>query len=185
MRSVCLTSTSTQRKRNPIGVYIQRAGWKVAYVPDFEVMHVGGPLSIVSKVKSYRNLVRSHVNRYYFIREHYGGVAVQVFRLVSMGAMVRLLNVVVWLVIPVRRLEAGPKVAAYRKIVQLGVAVHPEDLPEERRAREPKFQLASVRYSVRCTKIPLRSWSRLRREAGYRWLHIISVRRGRVQCACS
>lgn len=112
---------------------IRRAGWKVAYVPDVEVMHIGGAHSVASNVKSHRNLIRSHVNRYYFIRKHYGNVAVHLFRLVmSVGAMLRLLNyTAVWLVSPDRRPEAGPKVEAYWKIVLLGVAAHPEDQPDD------------------------------------------------------
>ena len=34
---------------------IRRAGWKVAYVPDFEVMHIGGAHSGQRRVKTMRN----------------------------------------------------------------------------------------------------------------------------------
>ena len=120
---------------------IRRAGWKVAYVPDVEVMHIGGAHSVASNVKSHKNLIRSHINRYYFIRKHYGNVAVHVFRLImSVGAMLRLLNyAAVWLVSPDRRPEAGPKVEAYWKIMLLGAAAHPEDLPEELRRENADF----------------------------------------------
>ena len=112
---------------------IRRAGWKVAYVPDVEVVHIGGTHSVASNVKSHRNLMRSHINRYYFIRKHYGSVAVQAFRLVmSAGALLRLLNyVVVWLVSPGRRQEAGPKVEAYWQIAMRGVTLRPERLPDD------------------------------------------------------
>ncbi len=114
---------------------IHRAGWQVAYVPDVEVMHIRGAHSSLPGVKSFVNLIRSHINRYYFIRKHYGNGAVQVFRLImSVGAMLRLLKyVAVWLVSPNRRPEAGPKLAAYWKIMLLGAAAHPEDLPDDLR----------------------------------------------------
>jgi N-acetylglucosaminyl-diphospho-decaprenol L-rhamnosyltransferase len=108
---------------------IRRAGWQVAYVPDFEVVHVGGH---TSDVKSYSNHIRAHINRYYFIRKHCGNGAVYVFRLImSVGAMLRLLRYIgLWLVSPDRRPVAGPKVKAYWKIVLLGAAAHPEELPD-------------------------------------------------------
>jgi GT2 family glycosyltransferase len=122
---------------------ICRAGWKVAYVPDFKVTHIGGALSVATNVKSLKNLMRSHINRYYFIRKHYGNVAVHVFRLImSAGAMLRLLKyAAVWLVSPDRRPEAGPKVEAYWKVLLLGAAAHPEDLPDDLRRENADFAL--------------------------------------------
>jgi GT2 family glycosyltransferase len=120
---------------------IHRAGWRVAYVPDVEVVHIGGAHSVTSRVKSYRNLLRSHINRYYFFRKHYGRVAAAWFRLImSTGATLRLLTyAVVWLVSADRRAEAGPKCAAYWKIMLLGFAVHPEDLPDDLRRENVDF----------------------------------------------
>jgi GT2 family glycosyltransferase len=122
---------------------IRRAGWEVAYVPDFEVMHIGGAHSVASNVKSHRSLIRSHINRYYFIRKHYGNAAVHVFRLImSAGAMLRLLTyAAVWLVSPDRRPEAGPKVTGYWKTVLLGIAAHPEALPEDLRRETANSEL--------------------------------------------
>jgi GT2 family glycosyltransferase len=122
---------------------IRRAGWKVAYVPDVEVMHIRGAHSSLSGVKSFRNLIRSHTNRYYFIRKHYGNGAVHVFRLImSVGVMLRLLHyAVVWLVSLDRRPEAGPKLAAYWKIALLGAAAHPEDLPDDLLREHADFDL--------------------------------------------
>jgi GT2 family glycosyltransferase len=118
---------------------IRRAGWKVAYVPDFEVMHIGG----ANRVASYRNIILGHINRYYFIRKHYGDAAVHVFRLImSVGAMLRLLRyTVVWLVSPDRRPEAGPKIKGYWKTVLLGAAAHPDDQPEELRREKANSEL--------------------------------------------
>ncbi|MGD9614986.1 MAG: glycosyltransferase [Alphaproteobacteria bacterium] len=114
---------------------ICRAGWKVAYVPDFEIMHIGGSHSLASAVKSYNNLIRGHLNRYYFIRKHYGDRAAHAFRaIMTGGAMLRLLNyAAIWLLKPDRRAEAGPKVRAYTEIALAGVAPRPETLPDELR----------------------------------------------------
>ena len=120
---------------------ISRAGWKVAYVPDAEVMHVGGPHSVQPGVKSYRNLVRSQINRYYFTRKHYGWVAVQALRpIMTVGALLRLAYYgALWLGSPGRRPEAEPKLAAYAEVVRLGVAAHPDDLPDELRRENEAF----------------------------------------------
>ena len=114
---------------------ISRAGWKVAYVPDAEVVHIGNALSVVRPVKSYETLVRYHVNRYYFCRKHYGSAAVQALRpIMSLGALLRLWKYcAMWLLSPDRRAEAGPKVEAFWKVVLLGAAMRPDDLPEELR----------------------------------------------------
>ncbi len=136
---------------------IRRAGWEVAYVPDFEVMHIGGAHSVASNVKSYSNLIRSHINRYYFVRKHYGKLAVQMFRLVmSVGATLRLLRyAVLWLSSPDRRLEAGPKIAAYWKIVLLGAAAHPEELPDDLRRESTDFDFAPTGYpEVKPARVP-------------------------------
>jgi N-acetylglucosaminyl-diphospho-decaprenol L-rhamnosyltransferase len=114
---------------------IRRAGWKVAYVPDVEVVHIGGAHSVASNLKSRGNLIRSHINRYYFIRKHYGDIAFHLFRLImSVGAILRLLKyAAVWVLSPHRRSEAGPKVEAYGKMALLGAVAHPEDLPDDLR----------------------------------------------------
>ena len=112
---------------------ISRAGWKVAYVPEAEVVHIGNAHSVARAVKSYKILVRYHVNRYYFFRKHYGSAAVQALRpIMSLGALFRLMNYCgVWLLSPDRRPEAGPKVQAFWKVILLGAAVRPDSLPED------------------------------------------------------
>jgi GT2 family glycosyltransferase len=122
---------------------ISRAGWKVAYVPDFEVMHIGGPHSSQPGVKAYKDLVRNHINRYYFIRKHCGSAALQVLRpFMSAGAMLRLLNyLTVWLLSPNRRPEATIKVKAYWKIMLLGTSVRPDALPDELQRENDVFDV--------------------------------------------
>jgi len=121
---------------------ILRAGWKVAYVPDFEVTHIGG----ANRVATYKNIIRGNINRYYFIRKHYGVAAYHLFRVImTAGSMLRILKyATVWLVSPERRPAAGARVAADWRTVLLGAAAHPEDLPEELRrenATAALFQL--------------------------------------------
>ena len=115
---------------------IRRAGWQVAYVADAEIMHVGGDHSVATKVKSERNLLRSHINRYYFIRKHYGSASLHLFRpIMSVGAALRLLTYVsVGLAIPGRRPEAVPKIRAYWQIMLRGVARNPDRPPASLRS---------------------------------------------------
>jgi GT2 family glycosyltransferase len=120
---------------------ISRAGWKVAYVPEAGVVHIGNALSVARPVKSYENLVRYHVNRYYFCRKHYGSVAVQALRpIMSLGALLRLLKYsALWFLSPNRRAEAGPKVEAFWKVMLLGAAMRPDELPENLRRENDVF----------------------------------------------
>lgn len=126
---------------------IQRAGWLVAYVPDVEIMHIGGQHSVASKIKSRDNLLRSHINRYYFVRKHYGPAAAQAFRpIMSAGAMMRLLRYsAMWILRPASRPEAGPKVGAYWHIMLRGAAIHPELLPGNLQRRYSTFSLHEAR----------------------------------------
>ncbi len=112
---------------------IAKAGWKVAYVPEVEVMHIGGAHSSVTMVKSRAAIIRSHVNRYYFMRKHYGAAAMHLLRVImSTGALLRLFRYgALWLTSTGRRAEAGPKVEAYWRIVLRGGASHPDRLPDD------------------------------------------------------
>jgi GT2 family glycosyltransferase len=128
---------------------IRLAGWLVAYVPEFEVMHIGGAHSVATNVKSYKNLLRSHINRYQFIRKHSRNLAVHAFRpIMTAGALLRLIRyVTVWLLSPKRRAEAGPKMRAYCRIAVRGVLASPEALPEELRREHVDFDFAPIEHS--------------------------------------
>lgn len=118
---------------------IARAGWKVAFVPDVAITHVGGDHSINTTVKSYDALVRSHINRYFFFRKHYGRLAQGLLRpIMTVGACLRLLKFLgLYCLAPARRPEAGPKIRGYAKIALLGFARQPWRLtPELRRQNE-------------------------------------------------
>jgi hypothetical protein len=111
-------------------------------------MHIGGAHSVASTVKSYKNLMRGHINRYYFMRKHHGNAAVHVFRVImSLGALLRLLKyLAVWLGRPDRRPEAGPKIRAYRDILMLGIAARPEALPDALQRESTQCDFAAVRH---------------------------------------
>jgi len=118
---------------------MRRAGWTIAYVPQAEIMHIGGAHSIASKVKSYDNLMLSHVNRYYFFRKHYGPRARLLLRVaLALGFLLRLSRyAAVWALDKGRRREAQPKLKAYFRLSLRNISAHPEELPEElRRATE-------------------------------------------------
>jgi GT2 family glycosyltransferase len=114
---------------------IARAGWKVAFVPDVAITHVGGDHSINTTVKSYDALVRSHINRYFFFRKHYGAVSQALLRpIMTLGAGLRLLKfLALYCLVPSRRTEAGPKIRAFARIALLGFVRQPWRLPPELR----------------------------------------------------
>jgi hypothetical protein len=95
-------------------------------------------------VKAYSNLIRNHINRYYFFRKHYGGAVMHALRaIMSAGALLRLLNyATMWLFRSGRRPEAGPKVAAYLKVALLGVTARPDGLPDALRRENETFGAA-------------------------------------------
>jgi hypothetical protein len=101
---------------------------------------------VVSRLKTRANLMRSHINRYYFIRKHYGTFALHLFRpIMTAGAMLRLLTyVVVWLACPGRRAEAGRKVIADCRILLRGVARTPDALPDDLRREHTNAELRPI-----------------------------------------
>ena len=106
---------------------ITRAGWKVAFVPDVAITHVGGDHSINTAVKSFDALMRAHINHYYFFRKHYGVLDQLLLRpVLSVGAVLRLIKfLALLLLVPKRRAEAAPKVRAYWRIALLGLMPRP------------------------------------------------------------
>lgn len=118
---------------------IARAGWKVAFVPDVAITHVGGDHSINTTMKSYDALVRSHINRYFFFRKHYSFLSQVLLRpIMTLGACLRLLKFLMfYCLVPSRRLEAATKIRAFARIALLGFARQPWRLtPELRRQND-------------------------------------------------
>ena len=126
---------------------MRRAGWDIAYVPQAEVMHIGGQHSIMTKVKSYENLMRSNINRYYFFRKHYGPLEFLGLRLaLGLGFVLRLSRyAATWALDRRRRSEAGPKVKAYFHLMLRAIGARPERLPAKLR-KENEFT-ASLGYA--------------------------------------
>lgn len=120
---------------------IAKAGWTVAYVPQAQIMHVGGPHSVQPGPKTYGNLLRNHINRYYFFRKHYGSATMHALRpIMSAGAALRVLNYgAMWLVRPDRKTEARSKIAAYLSVLALGFAARPDRLPDDLRSENEAF----------------------------------------------
>jgi GT2 family glycosyltransferase len=107
-------------------------GWKVAYVPEYELVHVGGEHSINTRNKSYANLIRWHVNRFYFFHKHYRRADQLLLRPVMLlGALIRFVSFsLVYILRPARRDEAGSKIKAYLRVIGLSLAPSPHRLPK-------------------------------------------------------
>ena len=112
---------------------MHKAGFKVIYLPDVEIVHVGGEHSINNKMKGTNrlNLVRYHVNRFYFFRKHYGAVPTLLLRPIMIaGTMARaVLYARLYLLKPELRDVARAKLKAYADVVRLSLSPRPWVLP--------------------------------------------------------
>ena len=118
---------------------MMKAGWGVAYVNTVSITHIGGEHSPVTGVKSYPNIMRSYVNRFYFYRKHYSRWQQLLLRpVIAAGASVRVVKFgLTWLLMPARRPEAEPKLRAFARISVLAFHPTPWVLPDHlRRANE-------------------------------------------------
>jgi len=111
---------------------MKRAGWRIAFVNTVSIEHIGGEHSINTRVKKYSSIVRSYVTRFYFYRQHYGVVHRLLLRpAIAMAALVRSVKfALMWLTMPNRRGEAGPKASAFARIVALAFQPRPWLLPK-------------------------------------------------------
>lgn len=112
---------------------IHKAGWRVAYVPEAKIIHVGGEHSTRTRFKKSSSIVRSYINRYYFFSKHYSPFAFLCLRPITMiGAFLRVIKfLLVFALCSERRNEARQKIDGYLKVIGLGVSLHPFALPEE------------------------------------------------------
>ena len=112
---------------------IRKAGWRVAYVPHVCIVHTGGEHSINTTVKRYSNLVRHHVNQYYFFHKHYSAASLLLLRPIMIAqAAVRFLRYVALYVLrPASRDVAAPRIRAFLKVMLLSVLPKPYNLPED------------------------------------------------------
>jgi GT2 family glycosyltransferase len=123
---------------------IRKAGWRVMFVPEAQIVHVGGEHSINSKGVS-RNpvpLIRYHANRYYFFKKHYGRVAVLLLRPIMIVGLV--LRLVYYSVVYVRHRERREvvkvRLRAFWESMKLSIRRDPYNLP-------PALTLVSPRVS--------------------------------------
>lgn len=113
---------------------IRKAGWKVMFVPSTSIIHYGGEHSINSNrmVKKHENLVRYHVNRFYFFRKHYGQMYFVLLRyLVFLAAASRLAYYgVLYAVAPQKRDVSRSRFVAFAAAMKLSVSRSPDYMPE-------------------------------------------------------
>jgi hypothetical protein len=118
---------------------MNKAGFKVVFVPDIEIVHVGGEHSINNKMKATNrlNLVRYHVNRFYFFHKHYGAVPTLLLRpIMAVGSMARAaLYCGLYVFKPDLRDVARAKLRACGDVVRLCLSPRPYVLPT--RLRKP------------------------------------------------
>ena len=93
-----------------------RAGWKVCYVPDAQVIHLGGA---TSRRAFGPMLIASGRSSFYFFRKHYGDGAVRLLRLITLPEMA--LRSALWGTLALfsrrQRAEARERLCAYRTIL--------------------------------------------------------------------
>lgn len=111
---------------------IHKAGWKVAYVPDAKITHVGGENSTRTLYKKYTQIIRSYVNRYYFFSKYYSRFAFHCLRPITLiGSFLRLLKfLLVYAAVPARKAEAEQKIKAYLMVMQMAFSLKPSSLPK-------------------------------------------------------
>lgn len=94
----------------------RQAGWKICYVPDAQVIHLGGA---TSRRAFGPMLVASGRSSFYFFRKHYGDGAVRLLRLITLPEMA--LRSALWGTLAIfslrRRAEARERLRAYRTIL--------------------------------------------------------------------
>jgi GT2 family glycosyltransferase len=110
---------------------IRQAGWKVMFVPHVEITHVGGEHSINTTAKQFHNLIRYHVNRYYFFHRHYGPLSMFLLRpIMIVGALLRIAYFfVLYLLRPSARSIAETRMQAFWRVIQLSLSPRPYNLP--------------------------------------------------------
>jgi GT2 family glycosyltransferase len=117
---------------------MRRAGWRVVFVPDHSIVHVGGEHSINRKreARNLEHLVRYHVNRFYFFRKHYGPAARLLLRpIMILGAVLRAARYLpVLLGPPERRATARARLRACAWVLRLSLSPRPHVMPPSLRA---------------------------------------------------
>ena len=109
---------------------IRKAGWKVVFVPEAEIIHSGG---FITGAKDYATLIRTYVNRFYFFYKHYGRIASIMLRLIMMlGAILRIIYFLsIYFLQRHYSLEARKRIKVAWQVIKLSLSRYPYNFPEE------------------------------------------------------
>ena len=120
---------------------IAKAGWTVAYVPQAEIMHVGGPHSVQPGPKTYGNLLEKPHQSILLLPQALRkrddaclAADHERWRRAAGSELRRNLAFA-----PDRKTEARPKIAAYLSVLALGFAARPDRLPDDLRSENEAF----------------------------------------------
>lgn len=112
---------------------MKKAGWKIMFVPSVSITHFGGEHSINSNrtVKKHENVVRYHVNRFYFFRKHYGRSSFILLRcLIFLGSISRVIYYgTVYLGSSESRKLSRSRLRAFAAALRLSVSRTPDHMP--------------------------------------------------------
>jgi GT2 family glycosyltransferase len=117
---------------------ISKAGWRVVFVPEATITHIGGEHSINTTTKKYVNLVRHHVNRYYYFYKHYNSLSNFLLRPIMIcGASLRILYfLLLYFFKPAIRDRAKVRIKAFCTVIKISLLPRPYNLPEELQLKE-------------------------------------------------
>ena len=115
---------------------IRKAGWRVVYVPDITIIHACGSHSIYTRSRKYIDIVRAHVNRYYFFHKHYSAVECFLLRpIMVIGALLRVAHYSALYVSNANaRQEATTRVRGFWSVACLSCLSRPFVLPKQGRS---------------------------------------------------
>ncbi|MDX1523670.1 MAG: glycosyltransferase family 2 protein [Anaerolineae bacterium] len=96
---------------------IQKAGWKLYWVPEAKIIHYGGQSTQQVRTKMFLQLYRSKL---LFFRKHYGWLAAQIYKLIILFAALGriLVSPVAWLGNSDRRKKQRDLAIAYLRLVK-------------------------------------------------------------------
>jgi GT2 family glycosyltransferase len=117
---------------------ISKSGWQVVFVPEATIIHIGGEHSLNTTSKRYVNLVRYHVNRYYFFHKHYNEVSLFILRpLMVCGVSLRIFYfLLLYLFKPIIRDIAKERIKAFCTVIRISLLPKPYNFPESLQFKE-------------------------------------------------
>jgi GT2 family glycosyltransferase len=115
---------------------IRLAGWRVMYLPEVTIVHLGGAHSTNTRRtthKTYARIVHYHVNRFYFIRKHRSRlVAFAIRPVIALQSLTRILFFAVNAPLrPGLRPIAATRIRAFWRVFRLCFSSRPHQLPSD------------------------------------------------------